>query len=72
MGKLTILRRGTVLHVERRYQFVDEDETLMDEIAGGRLAQAVEWSTIPANVQDALLTIDAWCYAQILAQEDMA
>jgi len=72
MGSLGILDQDGVLHVERRYMFVDDTDALLTQIAGGRLVRDVEWSSIPSSVQAALLTIDDWCYNQILDQEGMA
>ena len=71
LGKLTIIRRGTTLAIERRYRFLDDADEVLESIAGGRVALEVEWSSIPAGVQDALLAIDTWTYNQALAQEGM-
>lgn len=71
LGKFSVMRDGTLLHVESRYQFEDDTGTVLTQIAGGKLVEDVEWSTIPTNIQDALLAIDNWRYNQILAQEGM-
>ena len=71
LGKLTITRLGSTIGVERRYKFVDDQDDVIDDIAGGRLRVGVEWSSIPSNVQSALQLIDTWTYNQILALEGM-
>jgi hypothetical protein len=68
-GRFTVLQEGTRLHVERRYKFVDDAGVVLESIAGGRLTDEIEWSTVPANIQAALQEIDAWTYNQILVQE---
>lgn len=70
-GKLTIIRNGSIIHVERRYDFVDISDIIISEWAGSRIVEDVEFSTLPAAIQDALLTIDNWTYQQALAQEGM-
>lgn len=70
-GKLTIIRNGSNIHVERRYDFVDISDTVIPEWAGGRIVDDVEFSALPIPIQDALITIDNWTYQQALAQEGM-
>lgn len=70
-GKLTIIRNGSIIHVERRYDFVDSSDDAIPEWAGGRIVDDIEFSTLPTNIQDALLTIDNWTYQQALLQEGM-
>lgn len=70
-GKLTIIRNGSIIHVERRYDFIDISDDIIPEWAGGRIVDDVEFSTLPANIQDALLVIDSWTYQQALLQEGM-
>lgn len=70
-GKLTIITNGPFLHIERRYSFVDNLAQPIIEWAGGRIVEDVEFSTLPTNIQDALLAIDQWTYQQALMQEGM-
>ena len=71
LGKLTVIRRGSTLQIERRYKFLDSGGSVLEQIAGGRLLLDMEWSTIPTNIQDALTIIDTWTKNQSLVQEDM-
>lgn len=71
LGKLTMTLRGTVLHVERRYVFVDADQNKLTQIAGGRVVEEVELANIPKNILDALHKIDEWTYQKALEKEGM-
>ena len=71
LGKLTIMRDGSIIGVDRRYEFVDAQNDWIPAIKGRRLRVDVPWSEIPTNVQTALQTIDTWTYNQILLQEGM-
>ena len=71
LGTLTLYPDGADIGVERRYKFVDDQDSVITDIAGGRLRVTVAWSSIPTNVQDALQLIDTWTYNQILAKEGM-
>ena len=70
-GKLTLNQFGSDIHVERRYVFVDDVGAELEDVAGGRLLDVVPWADIPANIQDALTSINNWTYNQILIQEQM-
>lgn len=71
LGKLTLARNGTNLHYERRYQFLDSSDGVIDILAGGRIVGDIQIASLPANISTALAEIDAWTYAQALAQEGM-
>lgn len=71
LGKLTIHPQGTAIHLERRYRFVDEHGDVLNQIAGGRVVEQLEFVTLPENIRTALLDIDAWTKAQALEQEGM-
>ena len=70
-GKLTIIRDGSIIHVERRYNFVDIANFAIPEWAGGRIVEDIEFSTLPTAIQDALSVIDNWTYQQALIKEGM-
>lgn len=76
-GKLTIHRvrhpdtGQPAIQVERRYQFLDDGEVVIREIAGGRFLAVVEIASLPAGVLSALQAIDTWTYNQALIQEGM-
>ena len=70
-GKLTITRIGTILHVERRYNFEDIGGDVIIDIAAGRVVEDIEWAAIPPAVQAALTVIDAWTYNKALDKEGM-
>ena len=71
LGTFTLYPEGANIGVERRYVFVDDQDEVLTQVAGGRLRVTVAWSSIPSTVQNALLLIDTWTYNQILAQEGM-
>ena len=75
LGKLVLLpvkREGqTAIHLERRYQFIDENGTVLDEITGGRVLMDVLFTDLPQVIQDALAVIDNWTHQQALEQEGM-
>jgi hypothetical protein len=69
--KISIVQQGTTLHVTRFYVFVDDVGNELDPVSGGRLSVEIEWSDIPASIQSALTTINAWTYNAILEKEGM-
>lgn len=72
LGKLTITQEGPLITFERRYRFVDANSNVIDQIAGGRVVESVEWAAIPANIRTALQAIDTWTKDKALTQEGMA
>lgn len=72
MGKLTINQEGSLLTFERRYLFLDSNGDVLDQIAGGRVVEQVEWADVPANIQAALQAINTWTKNKALAQEGMS
>ena len=70
-GKLTIIRRGSNLHIERRYVFVDGQGDAINNLAGGRVVEEIPLANIPANIISALQDIDNWTYGKGLVQEGM-
>ena len=70
-GKLTITRAGTLLVVERRYEFIDGLGAPVPNVAGGRIVEEIEISTIPPDIISALTTIDDWTYNKALVKEGM-
>lgn len=58
------------LTVQRDYSFVSGDP-LVAELSDRAFAAVVPWADVPANIQQALIDIDAWTYEQILESEDM-
>lgn len=70
-GKLVIHREGSVVVIERRYQFLDAGSNIIEILAGGRLLEEIAISSLPANIVLALQDIDTWTYDQALAQEGM-
>lgn len=70
-GKLTIIRTGADLHLERRYDFLDSGDVIIPEIAGGRVVEDMAIASLPASIIDALQTIDNWTYQKALVQEGM-
>jgi hypothetical protein len=70
-GRFAVLQEDTLFHVERRYMFIDDVGMILGNVGVGRLTVDIEWSAIPLEVQNALMTIDNWTYNQILAQEGM-
>lgn len=71
LGKLTIIRVGQDLTLERRYKFVDAEGAVLEQIAGGRVRETVAIVDIPPDILDALREIDAWTKAKALEQEEM-
>ena len=74
LGKLTIIRTrtGQDLHLERRYRFLDAEDAVLTQIAGGRVSETVAIVDLPADILDALQKIDAWTKQKALEQEGMA
>ena len=71
LGKLTIRQEGSVLHIERRYVFVDGGGIALAQIAGGRIVEEIEIANIPKDILQALQKIDSWTKAKALKQEEM-
>lgn len=71
MGQITIIRRESELQLVRRYQFLDSDGAVMEQIAGGRLRIEIDISSVPPDVLAALQAIDTWTKNQALIQEGM-
>ena len=71
LGKLTIRQEGSVLHIERRYIFMNGDGNELAQIAGGRVVEEIEMADIPKGILSALHQIDQWTKAKALAQEEM-
>ncbi len=71
MGKMTIIRRGDTLSLERRYQFLDINGGVLEEIAVGRLNVSELIADVPATILDALQVLDTWTKNQALEQEGM-
>lgn len=76
-GKLT-LRKVThpdtdspAIQYEQRYQFLDDADDVLTEIASGRIVNVIEISSLPASIVSAMQTIDAWTYQQALEKEGM-
>lgn len=70
-GKLTIIRTGPDLHLERRYEFLDSGDVVIPEIAGGRVVEDMAIVDLPPGIVSALQTIDNWTYQKALVQEGM-
>lgn len=58
------------LLVQREYTLVGDDD-LLNEIPLRVLNRSVPWVDVPANIQTALLDIDAWTSATIDASEGL-
>jgi hypothetical protein len=56
------------IHVRRRYFFVDDVGERIPHFPRV-LEKIVQWVNIPANIQQALISIDTWCENQIQAQD---
>lgn len=59
-----------VLHVQREYRLIGDD-ALLNEIPLQVLDRHVPWADVPANIQAALVEIDAWTSAQIDIKEKL-
>jgi polysaccharide deacetylase 2 family uncharacterized protein YibQ len=70
-GKLTITRNGTAVQIERRYVFLDEADTVIQNLGGGRVVETMAIADLPANITAALIAIDNWTYQQALLKEGM-
>lgn len=72
LGPLKITPKpGGMLHIERRYTFLDSGGGALTQIKGGRLLMDVELSALPANIQAALTAINTYTKNQALIQEGM-
>lgn len=71
LGKLTIQREGSTLHIERRYVFLDAGSAVIDGLVGGRVVQDIPTASLPAEIASSLAAIDDWTYQQALLQEGM-
>lgn len=72
LGTLKIASRpGGALHIEQRYSFLDDNDEILTQIAGGRVVVDVEWDSIPPLIQVGLQSIDAWLKNLALEQEEM-
>lgn len=71
MGKMTIVQRGDTLVLERRYQFLDSSDDVLEEIAVGRLNVNELIVDVPPSILVALATLDTWTKNRALEQEGM-
>lgn len=71
LGKLTIIRAGQDLTLERRYKFLDGENEVLEQIAGRRVQKTIPIVDIPANILSALQEIDDWTKQKALEQEGM-
>lgn len=72
LGKLTILKEGSDLRLERRYLFLDDQAQVLEQIVGGRIVETIDWADVPENVKAALIEIDTWTKNKALDQEGMS
>ena len=76
-GKLTIYRTAhqqtgePSLCLDRRYEFTDQDNNVIDDITARRISVTIEIAGIPQEIADALQLIDSWIYQRILLKESM-
>ena len=72
-GVLKITPRANgVLHVERRYWFVDEMGEVLERIRDGRVVEDLLLIELPTTIVNALMVIDDWTKQKALIQEGMA
>jgi len=71
LGKLTITRQGSMIQIARRYQFLDAEGAVLDQITGGRVVAEMEIAEIPLAILSSLQTIDNWTKQRALEQEGM-
>jgi hypothetical protein len=60
------------LPVQRDYTLVGDDQTLLDRSGTFVMSRNPLWSDVPANIQAALLEINAWTATEILSDEGMS
>lgn len=71
-GSLTITPRlDNILHVHRRYDFLDSDGNVISQIKTGRLVEDIAIADVPTDILAALATINTWTKNKALEQEGM-
>ena len=70
-GKLSLINIDGILYLERRYEFVDADDNVIEDIAGDSYTDEISISALPQDILAALQTINTYTYNKILEQEDM-
>jgi len=68
----TVVEEVPTIHFEQRYDYTNEDGTILQEVPGKRLVEDITISDIPSNVLSALSAVDKWLYNRCLEQEEMA
>ena len=71
MGVLKVSRKGSQLHLERRYVFLDSTGAVLSQVAGGRVVEDIELVDLPPGFLSALAVIDEWTKNKALVQEGM-
>ena len=70
-GRLTLIRSGSTLHLERRYVFLDTSGSIINDLTGKRILEEMAVIDIPSSIASALVAIDNWTYSKALVQEGM-
>jgi hypothetical protein len=71
MGRLIITPPANgILHMQREYRLTGDDD-LLNEIPLQVLDRNISWADVPANIQAALIEIDAWNSTQIDTDEGL-
>lgn len=70
-GKLTLIRAGNEIHLERRYKFLGNGGDVLEQVTGGRVLETIPVAEIPTNILNALQELDNWTKMKALEQEGM-
>jgi len=61
----------SAVHFEQRYDYTNEDGTILQEVPGKRFVDDIAVSDIPSNILASLSVVDTWMYNKCLEKEGM-
>jgi len=71
MGAIRLELIGTTLSAMQGYRFIDDDDDEIDQLPKRTVSVNVEFSTLAANMQQALIDINNFMYQTALINEGM-
>ena len=67
--KTIILKEDDTIMIERKYQYLDENDKIIRELEDGIFTKTILFTELPQDMQDALIKINTYTINQINAQE---
>jgi len=70
--RLTLRQFGPRIEIDRAYTFLATGDTDIPELRGGRILTVVTFASLPQNMKDAFVALNAYTKTQALLQEGMS